>query len=121
MRAEQPACVGCCEDSHELFVLRHQCASDVVCGHVVEHRVEWLTLVHHIHVGQEHVADEQFLFRRQPEVRVQGALEVSVCQDAHKHAMILDRQVTDPMLDHQRSGAENAVTDLHEVREGRHH
>jgi hypothetical protein len=120
MPAEDAAGVGGGEDTHEMAVLGDQRAPDVLSSHVLEHVVERLARIDDVRIGLKHVANEQLVFRRQAQIRVERPLQVAVRQHADQGIAPLHRQMPDLMTHHDLACVQEAVVDVDDVRKRRH-
>ena len=99
MSTIEPSGVGQCEDPDQPPILGNKRAAEVVRRQMIEDVIERLTDVDDVGIRNKNIADEQLLFRREPEAGIERSLEVAVCQHTEQRVPILHREMTNLVLD----------------------
>jgi len=109
------------EDACQTPVFGHDCAADLMRGHVLEDHVESRTRIDGVRLGHIGISYEELIAWREAHLGIESPFDIPVGEDANERLTVEHRKVPDLVLDHQPASTTQAVGDIDRVRKGGHH
>lgn len=109
------------EDACQTPVFGHDCAADLMRGHVLEDHVESRTRIDGVGLRHIGISNEELVGWREAHLGIESPFHIAVGENADKRFIVEHRKVSDPVLRHQPASTTQAVGDIDRVRKGGHH
>ena len=109
------------EDACQTPVFGHDCAADLMRGHVLEDHVESRTRIDGVRLRHIGISNEELIAWREAHLGIESPFYIPVGENANERLTVEHRKVPDPVLDHQPASTTQAVNDIDRVRKGGHH
>lgn len=109
------------EDACQTPVFGHDCAADLMRGHVLEDHVESRARIDGVRLGHIGISHEELIAWREAHLGIESPFDIPVGENANEHFVVEHRKVPDLVLGHQPASTTQAVGDIDRVRKGSHH